>query len=337
LSVTYAAMTTPLTPQPMNVHRSADYVCHCRRVVYGRVEAAIESGQAHSLADIQRTTTACTRCFGCRFELERMLKDKLGDAYRKSDFLSRPELGSDAKGAGRTTVPHAPKRMYMPVLQGAAGSSVRTKVVIYHWHEGDDPPEPVDVRADLLGLDGQRHSVWYASVAPRESVILEVGEMDGADQLTDGFGTLKLVVEAERVGSLRPYFHFTTDGGITSTHEKSSPRRQSENVHNRKYSWIFPFGAGARPAHAYFYSANATTAPLTEREFVLNTTDGERRRAPMPDLELDQAVMAPLHELFPAMLEPDCSGTVRVAPTAHLAGHIIRHEPDVDLWRVQHL
>jgi bacterioferritin-associated ferredoxin len=330
-------MTLSPTPTAADSAQGTDLVCHCRRVPYERVQAAIEGGAARSLADIQRTTTACTRCFGCRFELERMLEDRLGDAYVRTTYLGRPEDDAGRDGPGLASTQKVPKRMYMPVLHHARGSSVRTRVVIYHWHEGGDPPEAVEVRADLLGLDGHRHSVWYAQVAPSESVILDVAAMEGVDRLPDGFGTIKLVVSAERVGSLRPYFHFASPGGITSTHEKSSPSKESPRVHNRRYSWVFPFGSGPRPAESYFYCANATTIPLTDREFVLNCTDGHRSRAPMRDLELDQALVAPLHEYFPAMLDPERAGTVRVRPEAHLAGHIIRYEPDVDLWRVQHL
>lgn len=321
----------------LDSERTTDLICHCRRVPYGTVEAAIDAGAACSLADVQRETTACTRCFGCRFELERMLEEKLGDKYVKTTFLGRPEDDTSTEGPGRASTHQVPKRMYMPILHGARGSSVRTRVVIYHWHEDGDRPEPVDVRADLLGLDGERHAVWHAQVAPTESVVLNIADMDGLDKLADGFGTLKLVVEAERVGSLRPYFHFESAGGITSTHEKSSPRKESIKVHNRRYYWVFPFGAGPRPAESYFYCANATTFPLTEREFVLNCTDGHRSRRAMADLELDQSVVAPLHEYFPAMLDPERAGTVRIRPAAHVAGHIIRYEPDVDLWRVQHL
>ena len=330
-------MAGEATPLAVRSERATDLVCHCRRVPYGRVEAAIDDGNARSLADVQRTTTACTRCFGCRFELERMLEEKLGDEYVKTTFLGRPDNDTGTDGPGRASTHQVPKRMYMPVLHGARGSTVRTRVVIYHWHEGSDNPEPVDVRADLLGLDGERHGVWHAQVAPMQSVLLDIGQMEGVDRLADGFGTIKLVVEAERVGSLRPYFHFESAGGITSTHEKSSPRKESIKVHNRRYHWVFPFGAGPRPAESFFYCANATMFPLADREFVLNCTDGHRSRAPMPDLELDQSVMAPLHEYFPAMLDSERAGTVRVRPAAHIAGHIIRYEPDVDLWRVQHL
>ena len=30
-------------------------------------------------------------------------------------------------------------------------------------------------------------------------------------------------------------------------------------------------------------------------------------------------------------------GTVRLDPSAHVAGHIIRFDPEADAWRVQHL
>ena len=67
----------------------SDSVCHCLRVSYARVEAAIREG-ARSIGDLQRATSACSRCFGCRFELERMLRQHLGDGYRAERTISLP-------------------------------------------------------------------------------------------------------------------------------------------------------------------------------------------------------------------------------------------------------
>jgi NAD(P)H-nitrite reductase large subunit len=68
----------------------ANLVCHCRRVPYTTVEKAILRG-AHSIADLQRKTTACTRCFGCRFELEGLLKAHLGDDYHHQTTIALPD------------------------------------------------------------------------------------------------------------------------------------------------------------------------------------------------------------------------------------------------------
>lgn len=315
-----------------------DLVCHCRRVTYGTVDEAIHAGRATSLADVQRATTACTRCFGCRFEIERMLEGALGDAYVRAPFLTRPEEDPTlaVRGPGGATT-GIPKRMYMPVLHGAGGSTVRTRVVVFFWHEGADRPAPIELRADLLRLNGTRLGVSNAVVAPGQSAVIEVGEMDGADRLSGGIGTLKIVVEAERVGSLRPYFQFVSRGGVTSTHEKSSPRKETAKTHNRSYYWVFPVGAGPDPSQAFYYAVNATTLPISGRELVWHGVDGEESRAPVPDLELDQGVMAPLHELFPSVGAGGHAGTVRLSPSAHVAGHIIRFDPRTDRWRVQHL
>src|SRR5436190_670548 len=135
--------------------RLTGLICHCRKVPYDDVEAVIGAGRATTLADIQRETTACTRCFGCRFEIERML----------------------------------------------------------------------DVHALL-----EEHGTV----------------------LPGGIGTLKVVLDADRVASLRPYFQLITPGGITSTHEKGSPR-SGRITKPRGYHWIFPVGYADEPGAAYFF------------------------------------------------------------------------------------
>ena len=51
----------------------ADIVCHCLQVPYEDVRRAVANG-ATGIADVQRATTACTKCFGCRFEIEALLR-----------------------------------------------------------------------------------------------------------------------------------------------------------------------------------------------------------------------------------------------------------------------
>jgi hypothetical protein len=223
--------------------------------------------------------------------------------------------------------------MYMPVLHGLDGA-VRTRVVLFHWHEQGKPPAPIDVRADLLALDGTRLAVWQAAIAAGRSAVLDVAALDNVDRL-EGAGTLKLVLDSHKVGSLRPYFHLVTPAGITSTHEKSSPRKAA--VRPRGYHWTFPVGAGAAPSHAWFYAVNAAPAPLSGRELVWHATDGEEVRMPFPDLELDQAALVPLHEHAARLGAGGVGGSVRLTPTTHVAGHILRHDPETDAWRVQHL
>lgn len=270
-----------------------------------------------------------------------MLESELGEAYERRAFVSRPPEEEGARAGGRSpgdiTASARPKRMYMPVLHGARGSSVRTRVVIFHWHEGDEVPDPIEVRADLLALDGRRLGIWSGSVAPHASAVIDVAGIPGVGDLQDGVGTLKLVVSADRVGSLRPYFHFISDGGVTSTHEKSSPRKDSEKAHRRDYHWIFPVGASPRPSEAFFYCVNAVTYPIEGRSLAWNGADGDRAAVDLPDLELDQGAMVPLHDHFEAIRAGGRAGTVRLTPTAHVAGHMIRYEPQEDRWRVQHL
>lgn len=309
-------------------------VCHCRRVTYEEAKAALETGRARSLADLQRETTACTRCFGCRFELERMLQLHLGEAYTRTAFVTRtPE--DDAKK--RTAA--LPRRMYIPVLDGFRAYDVTTRVIMFNWPDGDDTEAGgrVDVRADLLALDGTRHAVREAALAPRSSVVLETTTfVDGA--LPGGVGVLKLVVDASELGSLRPYFHLISPGGITSTHEKAGPRSPA-SFGPRGAHWIFPIGFSPAREEAYFFLTNTQERPIEDGALVWKSEDGSSELSiPLPRLELDQSACVAVHDYAPEILEGTIAGSIRLEPAAHkVAGWMIRHDPVADLWRIQHL
>jgi hypothetical protein len=66
--------------------------------------------------------------------------------------------------------------------------------------------------------------------------------------LPDGFGVVKLVLDAGLVGSLRPYFHFRTPTCVSTTHEKGAPRPEVRR--DRSYHWIFPIGEPATDEEA---------------------------------------------------------------------------------------
>jgi bacterioferritin-associated ferredoxin len=305
-------------------------VCHCRQVPYSVVADAIDSGQAQSLADVQHTTKAVTRCFGCRFEVERMLAERLGDRYVRGAVVFRPPDDEDAEAARDT------KRMYMPVLHGLAGD-VRTKVTLFNWSDqGDDAP-PVSVRADVLDMHGERLDVMSGTVAHRQSLVLDISGRLPEGALPEGAGVLKIVLDAEEVGSLRPYFQFVTPGGITSTHEKSAPRRELGRRRLRRYHWTFPVGLSTRPRDAYFFFTNTLLQPLTDHALVWRSETGEEARVALPTVELDQSLCVPLHEAFPEVASGEQAGTVRMDPATHIAGFILRHDREADLWLVQHL
>jgi len=298
-------------------------VCYCRSVEYTTVRGAIAGG-ARTIADLQRETTACTRCFGCRAELERMLRLNLGDEFRREATVWLPE-------ELRRTEP--PRGMYMPLLVGFAGSEVSTRVIVFNW---EGPPEPVAFRADVLRPDGVRVKVIEQEVADGCSAIVDLGGEDVRAALPDGIGAVKLVLDAESIGSLRPYFHLVTPTGVTTTHEKKGPRDLGR-VKTRSYHWVFPVGMGARDEEAYFFCTNPSMVPM-EGKLVWTASGGGTAEVDVPPLEFDQTACVPLHEAFPEIRDGSSGGTVHLTPPTHtVAGFILRHEPARGLWRVQHL
>lgn len=329
-----------------------DLVCHCRKVPYAKVEHTIECEGARSLADIQVATTACTRCFGCRFELERLLSEHLGDDYRREANVTLPtgfntpdalygKRGSRLRALFGRDMQVAVQRMYIPVLSGFRGDPVRSRVIIVHWHDPEEADGaatargPIPVRADLMTLRGERLRVWESEIAPRTSAVIEIEDLLGGDELEDGVGTVKVVIEGEQgVGSLRPYFQFETPTSISSTHEKKASRKPNAK---RQYYWLFPIAPSPEREEAYLFCTNTHGTVLDRHELVWEDEAGAQERVPFPRLELDQSAFVPLHEHFPAIAAGDTAGTVRIDPPPHLAGWMMRLNRERGLWRVQHL
>lgn len=295
-------------------------VCHCRKVAYRSVREAIVTGD-RTIADLQTSTGACTRCFGCRAELERMLKLHLGKRFRPQATVSLP--------AGVASMPVRP--MYMPVLAGFQGASVDTRVVVFNW---EGPEVPVTFRADLLRLDGVRVGAWEHVVDYGCSAVVDLSRQAIGELLPDGVGVAKVVLETESVGSLRPYFQFVTPTCISSTHEMKGFADPNAPRNDRKYHWVFPIGESTRLEEAYFFVTNTQMEPMPG-ELVWTGDNGETASTPTPTLRFDQSMCVPLHERLPLFTT---GGAVRLAPATHaVAGFMMRHEPERQLWRVQHL
>ena len=333
-------------------------VCHCRQVSYARVEKAIDRSGARSLADLQRQTAACTRCFGCRFELERMLEERLGPAFVRTSMVTLPAeevaprsrwvrlRGRIGLGGARETAPVTlPRRMYIPVLEGFRGQDVRTRAILFNSFDEHDEQvgrrPDVSLRADLLAPDGTRLAAREVRIEPRHSAVLDVREMIEPGALAEGVGVLKLVVEAEQLGSFRPYFHLISPRGISSTHEKAAPRPSvtiQRGARPRLYYWLMPIGFTRRPEHAYLFLTATQTSPLDRHKVVWQPESGDDAWAPLPPLELDQSACVALHELFPPIARGDEAGTVRIEPNYGVpAAFMIRFDPERELWRIQHL
>jgi bacterioferritin-associated ferredoxin len=298
-------------------------VCHCRKVEYGTVRQAIVKG-SRTVADIQRSTTACTRCFGCRSEVERMLRLHLGDSFKHVPTVSLP----------KEFARNAPTRpMYMPVLAGFRGAEVDTRVIVFNW---EGPEKPVSFRADLMTLAGERVQVWNQEVGYGCSGVIDLSREAIGAVLPDGVGLIKLILDIDEVGSLRPYFHFYTPTCVSSTHEKKGPADPNRR-NDRKYNWIFPIGVGPRDEEAYFFCTNTQMEPMNGEVIWQSEQSGEAA-APVPTLEFDQSACVALHEHFPAIATGAEGGAVRLSPATHaVAGFMIRHDPKGQLWRVQHL
>lgn len=341
-------MTSPEVHTSHAARASEDLICHCRQVPFDVVRDAVRTGGAATLADVQRQTTACTRCFGCRFEVEGLLREELGERYVPTAVVTRDvraeeratlglRLRSRLREARGRVAAAAPQKMYMPVLEGFNGCDVTTRLILFNLHdEPTEPGEAVSLRADLTRLDGRRQDVWRTTIPPKNTTILEVGEMMREGSLPEGIGVVKLVLDADVVGSLRPYFHFISPGGITSTHEKRGPRRP-HRVAKRSYHWIFPLAPNPRGNESWFFLMNTQTTPIEGARLALHTDSGDEEAVDLPRLELDQGACIPLHEHFDAVRAGSARGSVRLTPSVHVAGWIIHRDVEADLWRVQHL
>jgi hypothetical protein len=145
----------------------------------------------------------------------------------------------------------------------------------------------------------------------------------------------KLVVDSEQLASFRPYFHFVSPGGVSSTHEKPAPSKPI--VGPRRYFWVFPVGYTSAPEEAYMMLTNTQAEPIEGHELVWRSTTGEEERVALETIGLDQTACVALHEHFPAVGRGTSAGTVRLEPSIHVAGFLIRYRPEIDAWRVQHL
>lgn len=314
---------TALAEAPVGAAQ-ADIVCHCLQVPYEEVRHAIAKGAA-GIADVQRKTKACTKCFGCRFEIEALLREQLGEAFQHQATVTPP------KDYGRTRIPQP---MYMPVLAGYKGYDVDTRLIVFNW---EGPPQPAGFRLDLMLPNAERVGAWREEAASGRSAVIDLSREEVGDLLPDGIGLAKIVLDRAEVGSLRPYFHLQTPTSVTTTHEKKGPKNPSRHG-PRSYHWIFPVGRSARPEEIYFHFVNTQLEPMRDQRLLWQSVDGEKVSIPLPTAEFEQSVIVPLHEHVPSLAAGSKAGSVRLDPPLFkVAGFMLRHDPEAQLWRVQHL
>ena len=74
------------------------------------------------------------------------------------------------------------------------------------------------------------------------------------------------------------------------------------------------------------------------QRLVWQSMDGETSRSRCRPLEFEQSVLVPLHEHVPSVAAGSKAGSVRLDPAEFkVAGFMLRHDPEAQLWRVQHL
>ena len=174
-------------------------------MTYGSAEKAIRRG-ARSIADLQRKTSACTRCFGCRFELEQLLTRAYGEGYQHAATITIPA------GYEKAAIPNP---MYMPVLAGFNGYDIDSRVIVYNYAGSS---KPAGYRVDLMLPSAERVGTWQQHVQAGRFAMLDLSRDAIGPILPGGAGVAKLVLDRAEVGSLRPYFHFETPTSITTTH-----------------------------------------------------------------------------------------------------------------------
>jgi bacterioferritin-associated ferredoxin len=310
-------------------------VCHCERVPYAAVDAAIDRG-SRSLGDLQRRTRACTRCFGCRFELEQILKHRLGASYVDTPNVTRVNDQTFLRRLLRRRMATLPRRMYMPYLHGYDGSEVRTRIIVFNAPAGEQTAG-VNVRLDLLTPAGERLAVVDRLLPAGESLIVDEDSFGGDVRLEEGYGAVKMVVDSQVLHSLRPYFQLVTPGGITTTHEKAGTAHPRE-IGPRPYHWLHPIGKLERNEEAYFFCTNTQERVMDAQELRWARLDGDEEAYVLPSLELDGSVLVPFGRAFSHFDAETAPGTVRLDPALHkVAGFMLRHDQETDRWRVQHL
>jgi hypothetical protein len=206
--------------------------------------------------------------------------------------------------------------------------------VVFNW---EGPREPVHFRVDLMQPSAERVSTWHRQVANGSSAVIELSRDTIGTLLPGGVGVIKLVLDTAEVGSLRPYFHLWTPTAVTSTHEKKGARNPNK-LSDRRYHWIFPIARSSRPEEVYFFLVNTQLETMTDQRLLWQSVDGETAEVPLPPIAFEQAVFVPLHEHVPSIAAGTKPGSVRLEPAAFtVAGFMMRHDPEAQLWRVQHL
>src|SRR4029079_4417561 len=137
-------------------------------------------------------TAACTRCFGCRFELEGLLHERLGDAFQHQETVTVPT------DYGRTRVPQP---MYMPVLAGYRGHEIDTRLIVFN---SEGPHETAGFRLDLMRPNGERVSASRYEAPSGGSTVIDMSRAAVGELLPEGVGLAKLVLAYGAVRSSAP-------------------------------------------------------------------------------------------------------------------------------------
>ena len=270
-------------------------------------------------------TTACTRCFGCRSELERMLRLHLGDAFHHEPTVTLPPEFSRI----------APTRpMYIPVLAGFRGAAVDTRVIVFNW---EGPEKPVSFRADLLRPDGVRVQVWNQEVAYGCSGVIDLSRK-AIGSLLPGRRRPDQADPRHRRGGLAAPVFPSRHADLRELDAREEGTGEPEPPERPQVLLDLPDRGSASATRRRTSSARTRRWSRWRASWSGRTTRTSGGAMPIPRLEFDQSACVALHEHFPAIATGAEGGAVRLSPATHaVAGFMIRHEPEGQLWRVQHL
>jgi hypothetical protein len=224
--------------------------------------------------------------------------------------------------------------MYMPVLAGYGGYEIDTRLIVFNW---EGAQEPAGFRLDLMRPNGERVSASRHEAPSGGSTVIDMSRAAVGQLLPEGVGLAKDRARPSR-GRLAPAVLPPRDADLGNDHAREegpqgpAPARTAALPLDLPDRALAPAGGGLLLVRQHPARADARPAlGLAER--------GRRNGRSSAAGDRVRAVRArPLHEHVDSVAAGAKAGSVRLDPaTFKVAGHMLRHDPEAQLWRVQHL